>query len=317
MMGAVEGVFLVLMITLFILGNLGNGFIGLVNGRRLFRSKRISLSDFIITSLALSKIVLLWIFLIDGVLITFSYKTHDSGTVRQIIDIFWTFTNHLSTWLITCLGVLYCLKIARFSHPTFLWLKWRVSRVVVWMLLGTLLLSCCSIMSVINEFKINSVLCGIDSTGNVTEHFREKRSEYHLIHFLWILWHVLPLTVSLTAYVLLILSLRRHTWQMQQNCTSSRDPSTEAHERATRIILSFLLLFLLYTLSFIILSSSCLLPDTKVAQMIGEIFTMFYLVGHSFVLILGNNKLKQTFMAILPCKSGHLKRGSKGPSPHS
>ncbi|KAM5191220.1 taste receptor type 2 member 3 [Callospermophilus lateralis] len=313
MMGAVEGVFLVLMITQFILGNLGNGFIGLVNGRSLFRSKRISLSDFIITSLALSKIVLLWIFLIDGVLITFAYKMHDSGTVMQIIDIFWTFTNHLSTWLITCLGVLYCLKIANFSHPTFLWLKWRVSRVVVWMLLGTLLLSCCSTMSLFNEFKINSVLCGIDSKGNVTEHFREKKSEYHLMHILGNLWHVPPLTVSLTAYVLLILSLRRHTWQMQQNCTSSRDPSTEAHERATRIILSFLLLFLLYFISFIILSSTHFLPDAKVAQMIGEIFTMFYLVGHSFVLILGNNKLKQTFMAILPCKSGHLKPGSKGP----
>ncbi|XP_047418049.1 taste receptor type 2 member 3 [Sciurus carolinensis] len=312
MMGVIDGVFLVLIVIQFILGNLGNGFVGLVNGRSLFKSKSISLSDFIITSLALSKIVLLWIFLIDGVLMVFSYRIHDSGTVMQIIDVFWTFTNLLSTWLIACLGVLYCLKIASFSHPTFLWLKWRVSRVVVWMLLGALLLSCCSTVSLIHEFKMSSVLHGIDSTGNVTEHLREKTSEYHLMHVLGTLWHFPPLTVSLTAYVLLILSLRRHTWQMQQSSTSSRDPSTEAHRRATRILLSFLFLFLLYFLSFLILSSSHFLPEVKVAQMIGEIITMFYLVGHSFVLILGNNKLKWAIMAMLPCESGLLKPGSKG-----
>ncbi|KAL2777773.1 taste receptor type 2 member 3, partial [Daubentonia madagascariensis] len=312
MLGFAEGMFLVLSVTEFILGLLGNGFIGLVNGSSWFKNKRISLSDFIITNLALSRIVLLWILFTDGFLVVFSSKAHDSGIVMQILDIFWTFTNHLNIWLATCLAVLYCLKIASFSHSMFLWLKWRVSKVVVWMLLGALFLSCGNTMSLFNEFKIYSVFKGIDGTGNISEHFRKKRNEYYLTHVLGTLWNLPPLIVSLASYLLLLLSLGRHTRQMQQNGTSSRDPSTEAHKRAIKIILSFFFLFLFYFLAFLIASSSHFLPNTKAATMIGEIITMFYPAGHSFILILGNKNLKQTFVEMLRCESGHLKPGSKG-----
>ncbi|XP_052495113.1 taste receptor type 2 member 3 [Budorcas taxicolor] len=304
--------FLVLTAIQFILGMLGNGFIGWVNGSSWFKSKRISLHDFIITNLAVSRIVLLWILLIDGVLLVFSPKLQDEGIIMQIIDVFWTFTNHLSIWLTTCVSVFYCLKVASFSHPMFLWLKWRVSRVVVWMLLSTLLLSCCSAISLIREFKIYSVLGGIDRTGNMTELFRRKEKEYKLIHVLGTLWDLPPLVISLISYFLLILSLGRHMRQMHQDCGSSRDPSTEAHRRAVRVILSFLFLFLLYYLSFSVLTSSYFLPATKTIAKIGEVITMFYLAGHSYVLILGNSKLKQMFVAMLRCEPGCLKPGSKG-----
>nr|XP_012623497.1 taste receptor type 2 member 3 [Microcebus murinus] len=313
MLGFAEGVFLVLSVTEFILGLLGNGFIGFVNGSSWFKNKRISLSDFIITILALSGIVLLWILFTDGLLIVSSSNVRDSGIVMQIIDIFWAFTNHLNIWFATCLSVLYCLKIASFSHSTFLWLKWRVSKVVVWMLLGALLLSCGCTISLFNEFKIYSALRGLDGTGNVTERFRKKRDEYYLMHVLGTLWNLPPLLVSLASYLLLLLSLGRHTRQMQQNGTSVRDPSTEAHKRAIKIILSLFFLFLFYFLFFSLASASYFLPNTKGAIMICEIIVMFYPAGRSFILILGNKKLKQTFVEMLQCQSGHLKPGSKGP----
>ncbi|CAO2603289.1 Taste receptor type 2 member 3 [Lemmus lemmus] len=201
MLGFTEAVFLILIVTEFILGNLVNGFIGLVNGSHWFKNKKISLFDFIITSLALFRIILLWIIFIDGLIIVFSYHTHDSGIVMQLIDVLWTFTNHFSLWLFSCLGVFYCLKIANFSYPTFLWLKWRASRVVVGMLLGALLLSCVCTISLMNEFKIYSVL-------------------------------------------------------------------------------------------------SRFLPATKIARIIGVVITISYLVGDSFILILCNNKLKQTVVIL-------------------
>nr|ALG93095.1 taste receptor type 2 member 13 [Nannospalax galili]ALG93096.1 taste receptor type 2 member 13 [Nannospalax galili]ALG93099.1 taste receptor type 2 member 13 [Nannospalax galili]ALG93100.1 taste receptor type 2 member 13 [Nannospalax galili]ALG93101.1 taste receptor type 2 member 13 [Nannospalax galili] len=313
MFGLAEGVFMVLIITEFILGNLVNGFIGWVNSSSWFKSKRLSLSDCIITSLALSRIIVLWIISVDGIIIIFSYDTHDSGTGMQIIDVFWTFTNHLSIWLITCLGVFYCLKIARFSHPTFLWLKWRVSSIVTWMLWGALFLSCICTLSLINEFKIYSILSGIEGTQNITEYFRRKRNTYNVMHVLGNLWMLPPLIVSLVSYLLLLLSLGRHTQQMQPHRTSSRDQSTEAHKKAIRIILSFLFLFLLYFFSFLILSFSRFLPATKTARMISVIVTMFYPSGHSLILILSNNKLKQTFVVMFPCECGHVKLLSKRP----
>ncbi|XP_032723274.1 taste receptor type 2 member 3 [Lontra canadensis] len=313
MSGLEKWMFLVLSVTEFILGMLGNGFIVLANGSSWFKNKTVSLSDFIITNLALSRIVLLWILLADGVLMVFSSKVRNEGIVMQIIDIFWTFTNHLSIWLTTCLSVLYCLKIASFSHPAFLWLKWRVSRVVVCMILVALFLSCVSALSLIQEFKIYSVLRGVDFTGNVTEHFRKKRNEYKVFHVLGTLWNLPPLIVSVASYFVLILSLGRHVQQLQQRSISSRDPSTEAHQRAIKIIVSFLFLFLLYFLAFLITSCSYFIPGTEMVIMIGEAVTMFYPAGHSLILILGNNKLKQTFVEMLWCESGLPKPGFKGP----
>ncbi|XP_004458534.1 taste receptor type 2 member 3 [Dasypus novemcinctus] len=304
-------VFLLLSVTEFIVGMVGNGFIGLINGRSWLKSKRISLSDFIITNLAISRIILLLILLTDSFMMVFFVKLHETGTVMQIIDLFWAFTNHLNIWLTACLSVLYCLKIASFSHSMFLWLKWRVSRVVMWMLLGTLLLSCGSAMSLMHEFKIYSDFSGIDDTGNMTEHFRKKKSTYELIHVLGTLWNLPPLVVSLASYLLLIFSLGRHMQQMQQNGTSSRDPSTEAHKKAIRIILSSLFLFLLYFLAFLILSSNYFILETKMTLMIGEVITMFFPTSHTFIFILGNEKLKKTFLELLWCESGHLKPGSK------
>ncbi|KAM5303322.1 taste receptor type 2 member 3-like [Glossophaga mutica] len=308
-----KSVFLFFSVTLFILGVLGNGFIGLVNVRSWFKSKRISWSDFIITALALSRIVLLWILFADSIIVVFFFNVYTDGSAREVTDVFWTFTNHLSIWLATCLGVLYCLKIASFSHPTFLWLKWRLSRVVVWMLLGALLFSCGSAISLIGEFQIYPLVRETAGTGNATEHLRRQMGEYQLAHVLGMLWYLPPLIVSLASYILLILSLGRHMQQMQQNRTSLSDVSTEAHKRAVRIILSFLFLFLFYCLAFLITSSSCFLPSSEVAKFTGQIITMLYPAGHSFILILGNNKLKRIFLDLLWCESGHLKPGSKGP----
>ncbi|XP_055979938.1 taste receptor type 2 member 3-like [Sorex fumeus] len=294
--------FLILYFIQFILGKLVNGFIGLVNGSGWFKSKRISLSDLIITILALSRIVLLWIILIDGISMVLPSKAHEHSIGKQILEIIWTFTNDLSIWLVTCLSVLYCLKIANFSHPTFLWLKWRISRMVVGMLLSAVLLSCASALFLIHEYKFLVVTTETNNTGNISEYCR-KKSDYELIHGLGMVWNLPPLIVSLASNFLLILSLRRHMQQMKKNGTNFRDSTTEAHKRAIKIILSFLFLFLFYYLALLMISSSHFLPGTKMIKMIGITMKLFYPSGHSFILILRHNKLKQAFAQMLWHKS--------------
>ncbi|XP_006887294.1 PREDICTED: taste receptor type 2 member 3-like [Elephantulus edwardii] len=306
MLRLTEQLFVVLCFTQFLLGLLANGFIWWVKGRSWLASRGGSVSDFLIASLGLSRIVLLGVLQVDGAFLTFSPKEHESGTVMKVIDLVWTFANQLNVWLATCLGVFYCLKIASFSHRTFLWLKWRVSRVVVYMLLGALLLSCSSTVSLIREFKVHSAYSGINDTGDTVEYVR-KRSLYKMVHVVGTLWYLPPLLVALAAYVLLILSLGRHSRHMQQRGAGSRDPSAEAHRRAIRIIFSFFVLFLFYFLAFLIASSSYFFPETKVVLMTGETITMLYLTGHSFILILGNVRLRQAFVRLLGCETRCLK----------
>ncbi|XP_049631217.1 taste receptor type 2 member 3-like [Suncus etruscus] len=311
MLRLTECLFLVLIIILFVLGLLGNGFIGLVNGKNWFKSRRLSLSDFIITILALSRIILLWILVVDSVLMVLPSKIEDNTFIRKILGTSWTFMNHMSIWLVTCLSVLYCLKVANFSNPQFLWLKWRVSRMVVWMLLGAMLLSCASAMSRFHEYKIYVVTSEIKGTQNVSEYFGKKR-KHGLIHALGMLWEFPPLTAMLASYFLLLFSLGRHIQQMQLRGTSSRDSTTDAHKKAIKLIFSFIVLFLLYYILILLSFFRYFLPEPKMMKMIGEAFAIFYSAGHSFILIVGSNKLKQSLVQMIWCETCQVKFGPKG-----
>ncbi|CAO2603294.1 Taste receptor type 2 member 3 [Lemmus lemmus] len=281
MLGFTEAVFLILIVTEFILGNLVNGFIGLVNGSHWFKNKKISLFDFIITSLALFRIILLWIIFIDGLIIVFSYHTHDSGIVMQLIDVLWTFTNHFSLWLFSCLGVFYCLKIANFSYPTFLWLKWRASRVVVGMLLGALLLSCVCTISLMNEFKIYSVL----------SRFLPATKIARIIAASLILSSLLQFVLNVTFASLLIHSLRRHIQTMKRNTTGFWNPQVEAHVGAMRLMICFLLLYIPYSIAALLYFPSYARKSLRV-HTVSMVISAAYAPGHSVLLIITHHKLR-------------------------
>ncbi|XP_072506640.1 taste receptor type 2 member 3-like [Notamacropus eugenii] len=294
MLNLANSMYLAVFIIALILGFCCNSFIGLLNCINWVKSKRITLSDFIITSLALSRICLLWALLVD-VLILIYPSFYDEMTAMQIINIVWIFTNYLSICLTTCLSVYYCLKIANFSHSAFLWLKWRISCVVIWILLGSVLFSFFCIASPVKEFIVYFSSRQITNcTENIT-----KKSGYSLSLIFNTCWIVIPLVVILCSSVLIILSLQRHTQQMKNYILDSRDSSTEIHLRATRIILSFLFLFIVYFVAFFVLMLSDLLPDKDLALMIGEMITAIFPSVHSLILIFSNNKLKLAFLRML------------------
>ncbi|CAM4538405.1 unnamed protein product, partial [Caretta caretta] len=53
----------------------------------------------------------------------------------------WMYLNTLSLWFATWLSVFYCVKIANFSQPLFLWLKQRISGLMPQLFMGSLLVS--------------------------------------------------------------------------------------------------------------------------------------------------------------------------------
>ncbi|XP_036616510.1 taste receptor type 2 member 3-like [Trichosurus vulpecula] len=294
MLNLADSVFSVVFVIELILGFCCNSFIGLLNCIDWVKSKRMTLSDFIITSLALSRICLLWALVID-ILVLVHPSFYEEMIAKEIMDTVWIFINLLSICLTTSLSVYYCLKIANFSHSAFLWLKWRISYVIIWILLSNVLFSFFCIATPVKEFIICfSSIQITNCTENIT-----KKSSYSLQLILSTIWMVIPLVVILCSSLLLILSLRRHMQQMKNYIPGSRDPSTEAHLRAIKIILSFLFLFIVYFVAFFILMLSDLLPDSDSAWLIGEMITAIYHSVHSLILILGNNKLKIAFLRML------------------
>ncbi|NP_001034951.1 bitter taste receptor Modo-T2R7A [Monodelphis domestica] len=307
MPNAMKTIFMIMIIGLFMMGILGNGFIGLVNFTDWVKRRKIYLVDFILTGLAITRIGLLFSLLLNGFLVVFHPEVYEYANIMRIMDNFWTISNYLSVWFATCLSIFYCLKIANFSHFLFLWLKWRINRVIPIILLASLFMSVFINFPIIEKF--NEDFRSLVSRRNKrnTPILQMNNSTYFNTLVFLNLGTLFPFTVSLISFFLLILSMWRHTRKIKLNAMNGRDPSTEIHLRAMKAIISFLILFIIYCLAFLIATSSYFFPESELAMIFGEIIAVIYPSGHSFILILGNIKLRQTSLSVLQQMKNCLK----------
>ncbi|KAM5251411.1 taste receptor type 2 member 8-like [Hipposideros larvatus] len=301
MLSTEDNIFMIIITGESLIGLLGNGYIGLVNWIDWIKKKKISSVDYILIGLAISRICLLCVMVLNGFIVVFYPDVYKDDKLK-IVDIFWTLTNYLSMWFASCLNVVYFLKIANFSHPFFLWLKWRIDRMLHWILLV------CSAISLLSGLVLTMITnCDSDflniakHKNNFTELFHVSKIQYFSVLSLFNLLAIVPLTVSLISFVLLILSLWRHTKQMKLSVTGCRDPSTQAHVGAMKTVTSFLFLLFLYYLASLLVTFSYRVKEGKLAVMFGEIIAILYPSGHSLILIIGNNKLRQAAVRMLRC----------------
>ncbi|XP_050807551.1 taste receptor type 2 member 119-like [Gopherus flavomarginatus] len=66
------------------------------------------------------------------------------------------FLNSLNLWFATLLSVFYCVKIANFSQPLFIWLKQRISGLVPQLFTGFFLVSLVTCFPSINAIESKS-----------------------------------------------------------------------------------------------------------------------------------------------------------------
>ncbi|XP_012669345.1 taste receptor type 2 member 10-like [Otolemur garnettii] len=300
MLSVVEGIFLFIAIIESILGVSGNGFIALVYCIDCVKNK-FSMLGFILTGLAISRICLIWIIIIDALIWVFPPDTYYSDKLKDYIYCMWVLINQSSVWFATSLNIFYFLKIANFSHYLFLWLKMRIGRILP-LLMGSLFISWLvtipQVMNAVNDNKVKN--------RNTTWRFNVNKNELFIQQFVLNLGIIFFFTLSLITCFLLIISLWRHSRKMQLNGTGFRDPSTEAHVKAMKMLVSFIILFILYFIGYAVEISYSTMPENKLL-IIGMTTSAIYLWGHSFILILGNSKLKQASLQILQqlkCKRG-------------
>ncbi|XP_043297490.1 taste receptor type 2 member 42-like [Cervus canadensis] len=304
MPSGIENAFLVATIGGFLIGMLGSGFIVLVNCIDLVKRQKLSSADYILTGLAISRISQLWVILCDSFLLVL--WPHLYATDKKVVSIFWTLSNHLAIWFATCLSVFYFFKVASFSHRCFTWLQWRIRSVVLVLLLGSLSLLFLNSESIymFNHISTNSYkIYARNSTWS--SDVSETHYLHHLIAFNFI--NLIPFLLSLTSLLLLFLSLMRHIRNLQLN-PSSKDLSTEAHKRAMKMVMSFFFLFIIHV-------SSILLTDWVFLKLQGHLVRLVVLLtstvfpsSHSFILILGNSKLRQNAVGLLWYLNCHPKR---------
>ncbi|XP_043859585.1 taste receptor type 2 member 7-like [Dromiciops gliroides] len=290
----------------FFIGVLVNVFIGLVNFINWAKIRRVSTMDFIITGLAISRIILLWMIAIIIIALDFNFDENIGNKIR-FMNTLWHLCSLSNAWLDACLNVFLFLKIANFSHPVFLWLKWRVDKVILRVLMGCLIIFL--VICLPPTKKIPSIYFDLRKKANMTGKTQVSGTYFIFSLVFFYIGSLPPFTLCLVCCFLLVLSLWRHTQQRQLHITSSRDPSTEAHVKAMKFMISYLFFFLLYHVATIIAAVSFSVFNSKLGAKLAMIIMAVYPLTHSIILIVGNSNLRQAAVKALQ-KLRHFLRNS-------
>lgn len=258
-------------------------------GREWVQVKRLSPVDVILTSLGICRFCQLW----SSMLFNFFSHFHPH-CVFWYFGIVWEFTNTLSFWLTSWLAVLYCVKVSSFSCPIFLWLKWRIVRLFPWLLLGSVLISCVSMIfsAIRNHIKIQlNSMRHFSRNSTVTERLETFLQQYAIYQGIML---AVPFLLFLASTILLMASLSQHVRQMKQHHTSHSNLSLKAPATALRSLAIFLIFFTSYFLTTII-SIMGALVNKKSWFWVWEAVIYGIVSIHSTSLMLSSPKLKRVF----------------------
>ncbi|XP_028624183.1 taste receptor type 2 member 4 [Grammomys surdaster] len=267
-------------------GIIANLFIIVIIYKTWIKSHRISSSDRILFSLAITRFLTLGLFLVNTVYVATS--TGRSLYFSTFFLLCWKFLDNNSLCLVTFLNSLYCVKIINFQHPVFLQLKRTISTKTTSLLLACLLISAFTtvlhfVLTQISRFPEH--IAGRNDTS-----FDLNEGILTLVASL-ILSSLLQFMLNVTFASLLIHSLRRHIQKMQRNMTSFWNPQTEAHVGAMRLMICFLALYIPYSIAALLYIPSYMRKNLK-AQAVCSIVAAAYPPGHSVLLIITHHKLK-------------------------
>uniref|UniRef100_A0A8C3U121 Taste receptor type 2 n=1 Tax=Catharus ustulatus TaxID=91951 RepID=A0A8C3U121_CATUS len=170
-------------------------------------------------------------------------------TELQLLPSFARFFNYLNLWASACLCVFYCIKIANFRNSFFIYLKAKIDRMVPWLLLGSGILA--FLMGIVT-YDINEFQHSNNLTATCLENFWKatirKENRFFISFFLAGFGYAVSFMAVIFSAVFLLFSLWKHKQKMQTN--SMKDLSVEAHIRAMKSILSFLVM---YSINFLCL----------------------------------------------------------------
>ncbi|XP_053464686.1 taste receptor type 2 member 16 [Nycticebus coucang] len=219
-----------------------------VLGREWLQVRKLSPVDMILISLGICRFCLQW----ASILFNFcSYFNPDH--VFWYISIIWEYSNILIFWLTGLLTVVYCVKVFSFTHSTFLWLRWRIVRLVPWLLLGSVMISCVAIIpSVINNLIRIQLTTTEHLPRNSTVIVRLEMLRQHLIRAHKLLAIGFPFLLFLTSIIALIASLTQHVQRMQRHTTSQGNTSLKAHAAALRSLATLFIFFTSYFLTILV-----------------------------------------------------------------
>ncbi|XP_021044218.1 taste receptor type 2 member 39 [Mus pahari] len=276
------------------IGIIASGIIMAVNAVSWVQKKAISITTRILLLLSVSRIGLQSIMLIEITSSIFNVAFYNS-VLHRVSNVSFVFLNYCSLWFAALLSFFHFVKIANFSYPLFFKLKWRISELMPWLLWLSVFISFSSSMffskhefTVYNNNSLSNSICNFTTKLYIVE------TNVVNVSFLFISGILPPLTMFIATATLLIFSLRRHTLNMRNSVTGSRNPSIEAHMQAIKETSCFLFLYILNAAA-LLLSTSNIVDTSLFWSIVLRIVLPVYPAGHSILLIQSNPGLRRTW----------------------
>ncbi|XP_066475566.1 taste receptor type 2 member 40-like [Tiliqua scincoides] len=296
--------FQVVTMTLSALGMATSVFIVAVACVDWMRKKKLTSCDLILICLSSSR------FLLQGSMLhSVLFPEMDNWNRLRVHSIVLVMGSTACLWFAACLSVFYCIKVATFSQHFFLLMKMRISGMVPWLLLGSVLVSLISSLPFI-WIDHSTYLCNATRSllKNATTGNPFGSISYSKGFIMYLTWAIIPLLLFLTSSTLLITSLWRHTKQMRNSATVFKDASSEAHVTAIKALISFLILYICAFVAEILLG----MPSCKAQSRSKDSICLLVIAAcplvHSMLLIHLNLRYKLALGNILLCMTFQLKK---------
>lgn len=262
---------------------LQNGFMVAVLGGEWVRSQALPAGDMIVASLAAFRVCLHGLAILNNFLYFMFWCKND------YFGMLWDFTNTVTCWLTTWLAVFYCVKISSFSHPIFFWMKWRISRSVPRLLLGSLILGGLSVISTITG---HTITCQIIDRENCTFNYKARMFYQYYYRCHSMLMCGTPFFLFLLSIILLMFSLYGHLEQMRHHRPRPHDHSMQAHTTALKSLAFFLVFYTSYVL-LLSISTTQVITIYSSWRWAWEVITYTGISLHSTILMLSSPKTRR------------------------
>ncbi|XP_069830403.1 taste receptor type 2 member 4-like [Dendropsophus ebraccatus] len=290
---SLESIFLLTVNSFLIfLGLLLNLFIVVMNVTWWLKGKALQFIDIIMTSLGSVRIVLLIIYFCISFPFPFSIT---DMYITLFVMIFMVFC---SLWWSTVLGVFYCVKITTYTNRLFMWLRINISIMVPWMLVGSM------VISIVSTLPLQT-LTDFFTGGNFSNYEETMAIGVLRVIIISSAGSIVPILIFCVSICLLIVSLLKHTRNMNGNNWGFAKPQLEAHKNAIITMVSFLLFYLLQIISWNILLFTLFTEGAKYYNLC-LIFVSSYPSLHSILLIASNAKLKRSLLSAFPTILSHM-----------
>ncbi|XP_075125738.1 taste receptor type 2 member 40-like [Leptodactylus fuscus] len=267
-------------------GILLNGFIVATN----FKNWRLP-CDKILSCLATSRCLFLFYMMLLNVFFVFSPQLYRIPVFRSSVLMCTMLLSHTNFWLTTTLCVFYCVKITNYSHKFFTFLKTRISSLVHWFILASLLVSVASSLPCVwiaddgGQQNFTSSAAENTTFGKVMS---KKETYNRLIMFL--VGSFPPLLIFCVAIILLIHSLWVHIRHMG---TGFGSPNLEVHFGAVKSMSLFLVLHVVYFVCMSVRQS----PTNNTSWIsVSSMVACIPPLLHSLYIIISTRKLKEELL---------------------